>query len=453
VLSGRNPSYDVRTLKPYQKRTLFALALAFCLTFPFTVAELTKIVPPPMPDFRVYLTAAELVREHKNVDIYDGANLGIDPQGQPAPIGSEFYKVALTKGMPAPGVYVYLPTLADALLPLTPLPLRAALHAWLLIDVLAMLAIAALLSWMVRRPLLGRLTLLIFLALLAFRPDTSAIFWGQISIILLLLWVAGTACFARQHIALSAIFFALGTAVKLTPVIVILPMLFWKQWRWTAWFLASLAGILVLLCWINGPATVAEYLFHVMPPMSSSVAGVMNATFASGVKMLYAAAHPGGFQMLSGGFQKHVTVPPSVTLAGRGVSMLAFLAAMTAIYRGRRLAGKLDRAKMLSLVAVLSLIVSPVSWRAAYTFAFPILFLLWMEAFQEEIPRWRLALLAACTMEFAFLFDSLLGKITHGPIFAAAALFAPCAGLLLIFATMNAIHSRRELPIEAAAYP
>lgn len=433
-------------LSPHKKRALLGLGIALAATLPFTIAEVTKEVPPPMPDFKVYVTAAELVREHKSADIYDGADTGADPQLRPSPAGSPFYNIAVAKGVNAPGVYVYLPTLADALVPLAPLPLPAAVRAWLLIDVLALFGTAVLLGWMLGHAPLDRFTLLTFLALLLFRADMSSIYWGQVTIILLLLWTGGIACFAKRHVRESAIFFALATAIKLTPAIVILPMLFWRQWRWTAWYFASLAGILGLLCWVNGPRTVADFFFHVMPPMSGGVPGVMNATLASGINLVYAATHPGGFQRL------YITVPRSVTMFAKAISLLAFVTVMVTIYRARQLAGPWERAKVLGLVAVLSLIVAPVSWRHAYTISFPILFLLWLEAFSGYLSNLRLLVLTACTIEFAFIFDSLLGKITHGIAFAAAPFFAPCAGLVLIFSTINAMkHQRREVRIEATS--
>ena len=96
---------------------------------------------PDQVDFKVYLTAAQLVREHKGVEIYNDADTGQNPQMRFATPGSIFQQTAASIGIPWVRLYVYPPTLADLLVPFTFLSLQHACDAWLALNFLTNLVV------------------------------------------------------------------------------------------------------------------------------------------------------------------------------------------------------------------------------------------------------------------------------------------------------------------------
>jgi len=409
-----------------------ALAVCAMLTLPLTIAELIKIVPPPMPDFGVYLTAAHMVRAGDSKDIYDGADLGTNPALRFSPVGSPFQREAAAIGHLNTTMYIYPPALADALVPLTFLSLQAAKTTWLVLNLLLLAACALLFcrlfGW---RP--GRAASFCALAtVFLFRPNASSFYWGQVTVLLLFLWTVGIVAIAFGAPRVSAVALALGTAIKLTPLIVVVPMLFWRQWRWVRWYALSLAACLTLMCVVNGAATVADFFLRVMPPMSAGFPSVMNPSFESGVGLIYASV-------------KHLdtaiffSLPPWIKFAGKLVSATAFLLVLAKLSRLGRPVTLLQKAQVLAIFALLSVCIAPVSWRPAYAVALPLLFFQWREALTRAVPFWRLALLTAATLEFSFVLDTALGKLppSYSFLHATVPLFAPCFGVALALTTLR----------------
>ena len=104
---------------------------------------------------------------------------------------------------------------------------------------------------------------------------------------------------------------------------------------------------------------------------------------------------------------------------------MVLLATLIGIYRLGPLRSVMERAKILSLIALLSLYCSPVAWRSAYGIVFLAAFFLWKEAFERAVSKLELLLLALCTLEFSFFFDTLFLRFTHGVLLSATALLAP----------------------------
>ena len=97
-------------------------------------------------DFRVYFNAASMIRNHEGSHIYDQAADGIDPQLAWADPNTLFAAQARQLGLDHIRLYVYPPLLADMLVPLTSLRLVSAEHAWLLLNVIFILAATLILA-------------------------------------------------------------------------------------------------------------------------------------------------------------------------------------------------------------------------------------------------------------------------------------------------------------------
>jgi hypothetical protein len=130
-------------------------------------------------------------------------------------------------------------------------------------------------------------------------------------------------------------------------------------------------------------------------------------------------------------------IPHAVIFGSKLIAAAIMLATLIGVYRlGPRLP-IMDRAKLLSLISLLSLYCSPIAWRSAYGIVFLAALFLWKEAFERGVSPLELPLLVLCTLEFSFFFDTLFLRFTHGVLLSATALLAPASGCLLILYTLR----------------
>jgi hypothetical protein len=383
-------------------------------------------------DFKVYLTAAQLVREHKGIAIYSDADTGQNPQMRFATPGSTFQRTAASIGIPAVRLYVYPPTLADLLVPFTFLSLQHASDAWLTLNLLSILGAAMLVTWMLYDTVFHVACIGFFFGILLFRGNGWSFGEGQISSVLLLLWTAGIVCYVKGFKRASAVAFALATSIKLTPLIVLLPFLVWREARWVRWYALSLAAICLILCLVNGPQSLLDYALHVMPPMSAGCVSTSNVSLPSGLQQLYL-----GFTGKP--VEEHAVIPKAILFGSKLIAGAIMLLTLIGIYRLGPLRSIMERAKILALIALLSLYCSPVAWRSAYGIVFLAAFFLWREAFTSRITQLGLLLLVLGTLQFSFFFDTIFLRFTHGVLLSATALLTPAFGCLLVFYTFRSM--------------
>ena len=216
--------------------------------------------------------------------------------------------------------------------------------------------------------------------------------FGQITIILLLLWTWGTRLYQTGSTTLSALVFALASAVKLTPLIVIVPILIWRDLRWLRAFALSGAAIVLIMCLVNTPSALVDYFMNVVPSMSHGIPLHLNESIASSAQCLYLAALGEPIDHAS------MPAPRLVVMAAKLASLLVIGVAALLVWRHREDMRMPDRSLTLALFAMLSASASPVAWRAAYTVALLALALLWGEALQGGRVNVQVILLAVCTV-------------------------------------------------------
>lgn len=429
-------------LKAVSNRTLrmaAALTLAVLLAFAASEAIQWHGNAAEQVDFNVYLTAAALVRDGGGVEIYNGADMGENPQMHFAKQGSGFQRAAAAIGIPQVRLYVYPPTLADLLVPFTYIKLRDADRAWLASNILCIAVAAVLISWMfcgsAHRIALSSFG--IFVVILCFRSNLWAFGDGQISSVLLLLWTAGVVFYYKGFTRTSAVCFALATSIKLTPLLVVLPFAIWREWKWLRWFAISLAALAAFLCLVNRPSTLLDFALHVMPPMSSGFVSISNISIPSGLQMLYLGLTRHNFQA------EYVAVPGAVVLASRLATAGILLAALAAINR-LGLLPPAERSEILAFIALLSLFCSPIAWRSAYGIVFLAAILLWKHAFDRGATRVGLALLILATLEFSFILDTFFLRFAHGILLSFISLVAPATGCAIMFYSLRRMLRLRQ---------
>lgn len=242
-------------------------------------------------NFQMYYTAACLVRSGMSTHIYDVVDPNTNPQQLFANPDSVFAQTARAHGFSRITLYLYPPTLADLIVPLTFLSASKALIIWDALDVLMILGLGLVLSRMLDIRFWGS-TALIATALLLFRPTLNCIHWGQVTILLAFLVTVGFYSYVHEHKIIASLLFALAIAIKLEPIVVLVPLIVWRDWK----SLRNVAIWGILLClgiWgINGSNALSLYFMHQLPAMSGGITADVNRSLGNLFYTLLGGDHP-----------------------------------------------------------------------------------------------------------------------------------------------------------------
>jgi hypothetical protein len=402
------------------ERAALALVLLLCLVM--TAHQLRR---PTLADFQVYETASVLLVHHQRSHIYDDADTGVDPQIRFSSPDTVFARTAQRDGISRVRLYVYPPILADLITPLALLPLRVAGELWLVLNFAALLLTVWITSRLIALPLMSYGTLALTIGLFSLFATGMGLIWGQVTILLVLLWAIGMYAYAQDRKGISAFALALATAIKLTPLMIVVPFVFWGDWKWLRDYVGSFAVLIAAMFVCNG-ASVIDYVTHVMPSMSAGVPNLENKSLVSSVELVYAAMHGGAVRF------ETMAVPHSMAAVAKAVALLAGIAVLYVAARAGRRLSMAGRMLTFALIALVSTCISPVSWKHAYVVEFLPLALLWADALRRKSSFGQLALLTLCSIELgSFFFDSIAAKLLHGLPLALESFFAPLCGIVL----------------------
>ncbi|MBE7158635.1 MAG: DUF2029 domain-containing protein, partial [Rhodospirillales bacterium] len=328
---------------------------------------------PILTDFTVYETAASLVREHRSLLMYNGADTGQDPQLRLADPNSLFAQQAQKLGISEVRLYVSPPVLADLLLPFGFLSATTAGWVWTAVNAMTLAGVVWLLLRLFPVSWSPAGVMALVFATAVFTPTMGCIYWGQITIVLLALWTVGVFCYVRGWVTGSALALALATSIKLTPLLAIVPFVLWKEWRWLRMYAVGLVVIFAGVVALNGWACVEDCFRHVIPAMSAGVPNKANHSIISELQQMYSAAKHGKTAAVD------ARVFRLLTTVGKVIGLICIVGAAALIARWRALTSPYTRAVVLGMIAMLSVLVSPVSWAHAYAICLLPLVLLWGE--------------------------------------------------------------------------
>jgi hypothetical protein len=324
-------------------------------------------------DFWEYYTAAWLVRGNQSLDLYEAAGKDVDPaEEDPAP-NSIFEQTAQAHGVLFTHPYDYPPTFADLLLPITLMRPNAALISWYLLNAAA-LVWAGLLLVRVPGTHLSAYAAPVIVFLCIFPATADCLIYAQIPIILLLLVIAGIDLYARGKTLGAASLFALAAAIKLTPFVVLIPLLAWRDWKtlraMALWCLAILAALMA----VNGWGSLDLYFLHEMPKVATKWIDPGNRSLDTLVEALWSRSTTGA------------PMPGSV-FAGRFLSALVLCCAgwLSWIKRTETLeiAGRIET---IAIFLLLSCCVAPLSWPHAYVLSAPALVIVGQRTWERRLP-------------------------------------------------------------------
>jgi hypothetical protein len=204
--------------------------------------------------------------------------------------------------------------------------------------------------------------------------------------------------------------FALASAIKITPAILIVPLIAWREWRALCYFTLWTALIVTSLWALSDGWLLIDYVRHVMPSMASGKAALTNKSLESAVKLISQAMHTG----ISPGPLQNASIA------------LSALVVLFVGWRSRTAGGhdKPDWLKLewMSLFWLLSCCLAPVSWRHAYAHS------LLVACFLLSISSFGLDSFAIAT-----------GKV----FFVSLAMLPPLLGVLVVL-----LQSPRAEPVE-----
>jgi hypothetical protein len=221
----------------------------------------------------------------------------------------------------------------------------------------------------------------------AFFPFKAQIALGQIDCVILLTWTLGTWLFLKHRPVGSSLCYALGTAIKVSPILVVPLMLMRRQWRWLAYYMLWSLAILGLSIWSVGWQNHVLWLTKVSPLLSCGAEHFDNRSLPGFVMGI---CNTRGLLGL--------VVPPGICAFNKGLCALSYLGFLGWCWTKRKGAGGLTHE--LVLTAVVCLLVSPVSWPGHYLLATLPLTYLWVKTLKGRIAasKFEIGLLSAVTL-------------------------------------------------------
>jgi hypothetical protein len=358
-------------------------------------------------DFEAYYTAASMIRSHENLQIYAEVERNSNLLLGYADRDTVFARTSRAYGFTDISVYIYPPALADLMAPLTVFSPLAALVIWRLLNLTALLSSIFMLLRMLGMRSIGH-ACMVAVFLFTFRPMLSCFDWGQVPLILLFLLTAGLSLYFRGCKNWAGLLFALAIAIKLTPFIVLLPFIVWRDWkivRASALWGAAILGALLI---VNGWGTLNLYFLHVLPLMSNGAVNIDNRTFSN---MLTVYCH---------GLAQN-TPPFEMIWAERLVAILVYCYAIWLIRLNRE--DNLPENSRLETVAIfllLSCCCSPVSWIHAYALSAPALVIIGKRIWEQYANAAEAILLTMFLLSLSLSSDRATYFVVMTPLLGVA---------------------------------
>ena len=409
----------------------------------FTHAE--QAPTPVAPDFGVYYVAGLIARSGNGGQLYS-----MPPEATKAeqarkvvygavPPDTELAKVAAQTTHSHMTYYTYPPFFAWAVAPLTHLKPRVAYFAWRGLSTLMLLA-ATYLVLSSLRPNAGLGTFTVAaVGALSFFPFSEVLYEGQVGCLILFLWSLGFYFMQTRRTPWSAASFATGTLVKVTPAIVVPMMLLRRQWRWLVCYCMTAAALVVASVPRVGLHPYWTYASKVFPLLSAGVEGYPLKSMGTVVRNLYlgqavfGAADP---------WQVPLLVRISISAANFGL-----LAIVLFYLFKNRVPNPRVLAQEFAILALVSLMISPVTWRHHYVIAVLPLLCAWLYS-RESASHQRLALMSGITLVLGTPFaDFVLVRMHPGRLQAIlSSAFLLASGLLLMLCIQDHRQMAERLP-------
>jgi hypothetical protein len=248
--------------------------------------------------------------------------------------------------------FIYPPPCAVLFLPFTYLPRTVAMLGWRLLNLGAFGVGLVMLLYLVRarlKPLEAQV--LVFVALVS-PPLLAALSAGQITPLVFLTVAAGIYFLETERPAAAGISLALGTLLKVSPILFALWLLARREFRALAAGAITLLAVSLVSVAVTGMATFQRFIGHCMPLLAR---GAISGTNVSAVALAGRALHLGDPR------SAEILPPdPRLTLFKLGFYGLVLTVSAFALWRAGE--GGERRELEYALVNVVALLLSPITW-------------------------------------------------------------------------------------------
>jgi hypothetical protein len=320
-------------------------------------------------------------------------------------------QMARANGFPRILQFINPPPCALLMAPLAMMPWQWGYLIWQFLAIILTAATVFLtLRLLPSRPELETFAL-IFAAACFFFPLRNNLVCGQVNVLILFVWALGVYLLKRQRPMASALCFALGTALKVSPVVAVPLLALRRQWRWLAAYVAGVVACTGVSIWRLGWRTNVTWLTAIYPSISAGVGSHYNRSFAG---LVDALCGPGYVATLY--TETEWPVPPGLSLFEKACSAAMVLGFIFWCWRKRKDSkGLTDELILLPLVYLLA---APFSWDNHFVLVILPLTYLWAKARE------------ATSGELVALYFGTLALGTDLPMYVAA--YSPWASPNLI---------------------
>jgi alpha-1,2-mannosyltransferase len=280
----------------------------------------------------------------------------------------------------------------------------------------------------------------------AFFPFVQTIGLGQINALILACWAVGIYQASRMRPVCSALFFAIGTLLKLSPVLALGVFVIRRQWKWVISYTLWLAILIGLSVWVCGWRSHVTYIRQVLPSLSCGAPIIENKSLAG----LIQSVANGDVVILDSATPKVFPVRPAACALASVLGMILYAGMLLSFYRLHKSHEALGAE--LAAIALVSLLISPISWRHHFLLALIPLIYLWLPG-TKLFRLWQLIALTAATLIIGTPFANYAVLHLHGLAQLFANALEAVAALAVLGLGIPWIPLRRmrdpQLPVQA----
>ena len=326
-------------------------------------------------DFAAYYVAGKITADEKSPLLYypaDGSRY-TNPTGRHVDYATHWANIGRTQGFDVIQHYIYPPLFAFLISPLTRLPPQAAYSVWRQVNLGFVLLAVFFALKCADEELSWSIFFMAVIAALSFFPYHETAYLGQVGGLILLLWTLGVYFAGKSRPVWSAGCFALGTIIKLTPVLVVPLLLLRRQWKWLGAYAGWMALLLGISLWRFGWENHVIYFAKVLPTMSCGYPLATNVSLATVLQTLHAGGALFSDELA---LQAEQNAPLWVCGLAKAIALGIYLGTLLAFWKSRKNQRGLETE--MSILALVSVLVSPVAWRHSYLVTLLPVLLLWM---------------------------------------------------------------------------
>jgi len=431
-------------------KSRFAYGLLIVLIFCAPLKEAARNfrgvdLPSAMPnDFPVYYVAGTLTGA--GPELYNVPQ--VDPALRPyfvlnnVPSSSVWARQAQRFGFHGAAPFIYPPFAALVMRPLSLFSPRLSLFLWRCVSGLLTAISVYLILASFTPTQLGLKFVLALTGAFSFFPFVETIDLGQANALILACWAIGIYLAVNRKFTFSALCFALGTLIKINPVLAVGVFVIRRQWKWVAAYFVWLLVLIGISVGVSGWAAQMTYVRTVLPTLSCGAPIAENKSLAGLIQSLAI----GDVVILDASSPKLLPLIPVACDVAVGLSAMLYIGMLAFFYRQRNSQGAL--VSELAAIALLSLMISPVSWRHHFLLALIPLIYLWLPE-TKILKQWQLIALVAATLIIGTPFADYAARYLHGSLRLLANGLQPAAALVVLALGMPWMFQDRTLVVDS----